>query len=174
MQPGTCSPACSGAAPPRCISARAMSAAALVSVASSYPEDVLVAIAAMRLGRPVKWIEDRREHLMAANHSREQRHHVRAAVDAEGRILALEDEFCLDQGAYVRTHGARVVEMTMAMLPGPYRIPAYRAIGYFRLTNKTPAATYRSPGRYEGTFVRERLVDAIANQLGLDPVTMRR
>jgi aerobic carbon-monoxide dehydrogenase large subunit len=139
-----------------------------------YPEDFLVCIAAMRLGRPVKWIEDRREHLMAANHSREQRHRVRAAVDAEGRILALEDEFYLDQGAYIRTHGARVVEMTMAMLPGPYRIPAYRAIGHFRLTNKTPAATYRSPGRYEGTFVREGLVDAIANQLGLDPVTMRR
>ena len=84
-----------------------------------YPEDFLVCLAAMRLGRPVKWIEDRREHLMAANHSREQRHHARAAVDAEGRILALEDEFYLDQGAYVRTHGARVPEMTIAMLPGP-------------------------------------------------------
>ena len=57
----------------------------------------------------------------------------------------------LDQGAYVRTHGARVPEMTIAMLPGPYRIPAYRAVGHFRLTNKTPAATYRAPGRYEGT-----------------------
>jgi CO/xanthine dehydrogenase Mo-binding subunit len=139
-----------------------------------YPEDFLVCLAAMRLGRPVKWIEDRREHLMAANHSRQQCHHVRAAVDAEGRILALDDEFWLDQGAYVRTHGARVPEMTIAMLPGPYRIPAYRAVGHFRLTNKTPAATYRSPGRYEGTFVRERLVDAIADRLGLDPLTVRR
>ncbi|HEV2301440.1 MAG TPA: xanthine dehydrogenase family protein molybdopterin-binding subunit [Stellaceae bacterium] len=139
-----------------------------------YPEDFLVCLAAMRLGRPVKWIEDRREHLMAANHSREQRHRVRAAVDAEGRILALDDEFWLDQGAYVRTHGARVAEMTAAMLPGPYRIPAYRSLGHFRLTNKTPAATYRSPGRFEGTFVRERLVDAVADRLGLDPVTVRR
>jgi CO/xanthine dehydrogenase Mo-binding subunit len=62
----------------------------------------------MRLGQPVKWIEDRHEHLMAANHSREQRHHACAAFDAEGRILALEDIFYLDQGAYVRTHGARL------------------------------------------------------------------
>ena len=111
---------------------------------------------------------------MAANHSREQRHHARAAFDAEGQILALEDIFYLDQGAYVRTHGARVAEMTMAMVPGPYRIPAYRSVCHFRLTNKTPAATYRAPGRFEGTFVRERLIDAIADRLGLDRVTARR
>ena len=64
-----------------------------------YPEDFLVCVAAMRLGRPVKWIEDRHEHLMAANHSREQRHHARAAFDADGQILALEDVFYLDHGA---------------------------------------------------------------------------
>ncbi|MGH7110785.1 MAG: xanthine dehydrogenase family protein molybdopterin-binding subunit [Stellaceae bacterium] len=139
-----------------------------------YPEDFLVCLAALRLGRPVKWIEDRREHLMAANHSREQHHRIRAAVDAEGRILALEDEFILDQGAYVRTHGARVADMTLAMVPGPYRVPAYRGVCRFRLTNKTPAATYRAPGRFEGTFARERLVDAIADRLGLDRVTVRR
>jgi carbon-monoxide dehydrogenase large subunit len=139
-----------------------------------YPEDFLVCLAAMRLERPVKWIEDRREHLMAANHSRQQRHLARVAVDAEGRVLALEDEFYLDQGAYVRTHGARVPEMTISMLPGPYRIPAYRCTGHFRLTNKTPAATYRAPGRYEGSFVRERLLDAAADRLGLDRITVRR
>ena len=139
-----------------------------------YPEDFLVCLAAMRLERPVKWIEDRRENLMAANHSRQQRHHARVAVDAEGCVLALADEFYLDQGAYVRTHGARVLEMTISMLPGPYRIPAYRACGHFRLTNKTPAATYRAPGRYEGSFVRERLMDAVAERLGLDPIEIRR
>jgi CO/xanthine dehydrogenase Mo-binding subunit len=139
-----------------------------------YPEDFLVCLAAMRLQRPVKWIEDRRENLMAANHSRQQRHLARIAVDAEGRVLALEDEFFLDQGAYVRTHGARVLEMTISMLPGPYRIPAYRACGHFRLTNKTPAATYRAPGRYEGSFVRERLMDAVADRLGLDRIEVRR
>jgi hypothetical protein len=64
--------------------------------------------------------------------------------------------------------------MTMAMVPGPYRIPAYRSVGHFRLTNKTPVATYRAPGRFEGTFVRERLLDAITDRLGLDRVAVRR
>ena len=139
-----------------------------------YPEDVLVALAALRLGRPVKWIEDRREHLMAANHSREQRHRVRAAVDREGRILTIDDEFFHDQGAYLRTHGTRVADLTAGMLPGPYRVPTYRVVGHVRLTNKTPAATYRAPGRYEGTFVRERLLDAIAERVGIDRIEVRR
>jgi carbon-monoxide dehydrogenase large subunit/6-hydroxypseudooxynicotine dehydrogenase subunit gamma len=139
-----------------------------------YPEDVLVCLAALRLGRPVKWIEDRREHLIAANHSRQQRHTVRAAVDADGRILAMDDEFFHDQGAYVRTHAATVPDLAAAMLPGPYRVPAYRAVGHVRLTNKTPGGTYRAPGRFESTFVRERLIDAIAARLGLDPIEVRR
>jgi len=139
-----------------------------------YPEDVLVALAALRLGRPAKWIEDRREHLMAANHSRQQDHHIRAAISKDGLILAIEDEFFHDQGAYLRTHGTRVADMTAGMLPGPYRVAGYRAVGHVRLTNKTPAATYRAPGRFEGTFVRERLLDAIAARLGLDPVILRR
>ncbi len=139
-----------------------------------YPEDVLVCAAALRLGRPVKWIEDRRENLMACNHSREQLHRVRAAVDADGRILAIDDVFFHDQGAYVRTHGARVADMTAGMLPGPYRVPAYRAAGHYRLTNKTPAATYRAPGRYEATFVCERVLDAIAARLDIDRIEVRR
>ena len=94
-----------------------------------YPEDVLVCLAALRLGRPVKWIEDRHEHFVATNHSRQQRHKIRAAVDADGRILGVEDDFFHDQGAYVRTHGARVVDLTAGMLPGPYRMPAYRGAG---------------------------------------------
>ena len=139
-----------------------------------YPEDVLVCVAALRLGRPVKWIEDRREHFVAANHSRQQRHVVRAAVAADGTILAIDDEFWHDQGAYVRTHGTRVAMMATGILPGPYRVPAYRSVCHFRLTNKTPAATYRAPGRYETTFVRERLIEAIAHTLKLDSITVRR
>ena len=81
-------------------------------------------------------------------------------VDAEGRILGIDDEFFHDQGAYVRTHAATVPDLTAAMLPGPYRVPAYRAVGHIRLTNKTPGGTYRAPGRFESTFVRERLLDA--------------
>jgi len=139
-----------------------------------YPEDVLICVGAMRLRRPVKWIEDRREHLVAANHSRQQLHRIRAAVDTEGGILAIDDLYFHDQGAYLRTHAARVVHMTGGILPGPYRVPAYRSTGHFRLTNKTPAATYRAPARFETTFVRERLVDAVAQRLGMDANDVRR
>ena len=139
-----------------------------------YPEDVLVCAAALRFERPIKWIEDRREHLIATNHSREQRHRIKAAVDKFGKILAIDDAFFHDQGAYVRTHGARVLEMVSGMLLGPYNVPAYRVAGHYRLTNKTPAATYRSPGRYEGTFVRERMMDAIATALSIDRIEVRR
>ena len=123
-----------------------------------YPEDVLVCLAARRLGRPVKWIEDRYEHLLAANHSRDQVHKVRAAVDPRGFILGLDDEFWADQGAYVRTHAATVADLAAAMLPGPYVIPAYRATGHIRLTNKTPAGTYRAPGTLR-EHVRARAPD---------------
>jgi carbon-monoxide dehydrogenase large subunit/6-hydroxypseudooxynicotine dehydrogenase subunit gamma len=139
-----------------------------------YPEDVLVCAAALRFKRPVKWIEDRREHLIAANHSRQQRHRVRAAIDAEGYVLAIDNTFFHDQGGYVRTHGATVPDLAAAMLPGPYRVPNYRVAGHIRLTNKTPCGTYRAPGRYESTFVRERLMDAVAAKLGISPVEVRR
>jgi len=139
-----------------------------------YPEDVLVCLGALRLGRPVKWIEDRREHLVAANQSRQQHYRVRAAVDANGRLLAIDGEFFHDQGAYVRTHAATVPDLAVAMLPGPYRMAAYRMVGRIRLTNKTPCGTYRAPGRFESSFVRERLMDAIAARLAIDPVDVRR
>jgi aerobic carbon-monoxide dehydrogenase large subunit len=139
-----------------------------------YPEDVLACLAALRLDRPVKWIEDRREHLIAANHSRQQSHCIRAAVDRAGHILAFDDAFFHDQGAYVRTHAATVPDLAATMLPGPYRVPAYRAAGRIRLTNKTPGGTYRAPGRFESTFARERVMDAIAARLGLDAVEVRR
>src|SRR5207245_10267701 len=117
---------------------------------------------------------DRREHLIATNHSRQQAHHVRAAIDAQGRILAIDDEFLHDQGAYLRTHAVTVPDLAAAMLPGPYRVPAYRAAGHVRLTNKTPCGTYRAPGRFESTFVRERLMDAIAARLSIDRIEIRR
>jgi carbon-monoxide dehydrogenase large subunit len=139
-----------------------------------YPEDVLVCAAALAFARPVKWIEDRREHLIATNHSRQQAHRVRAAIDGDGRILAIDDTFFNDQGAYLRTHAVTVPDLAAAMLPGPYRVPAYRAAGHVRLTNKTPCGTYRAPGRFESTFVRERLLDAIAARLGIDPIEARR
>jgi aerobic carbon-monoxide dehydrogenase large subunit len=139
-----------------------------------YPEDVLVCLGALRLMRPVKWIEDRREHLLATNHSRQQHYHVRAAVDEAGRLLTIDGEFFHDQGAYVRTHAVTVPDLAATMLLGPYRVAAYRMAGRVRLTNKTPCGTYRAPGRYESTFVRERLMDAIAAKLAVDPIEIRR
>ncbi len=139
-----------------------------------YPEDILVCAAALKFRKPIKWIEDRREHLIAANHSRDQHHNIRAAIDSSGRILAIDNEFSHDNGAYMRTHAATVPDLAAAMLPGPYVVPAYRAVGHIRLTNKTPCGTYRAPGRYESTFVRERLLDAIAAKTGVDKVEIRR
>ena len=139
-----------------------------------YPEDFIICAAALRFGRPVRWIEDRREHLLTANQSRQQTHRIRTAIDGSGRILAIDNEFFHDQGGYLRTHGVRVPDMTAGLMLGPYEVPAYRVAGHVRLTNKTPAATYRAPGRYEGTFVRERLLDAIAARVGIDPIEARR
>jgi carbon-monoxide dehydrogenase large subunit len=139
-----------------------------------YPEDVLVALLAMRTDRPVRWIEDRREHLQAANHSREQRHEIAVGLRRDGTILAIHDRFWNDMGAYVRTHGAVVPNNTAAYIPGPYRVPHYRADATCVVTNKTPAGTYRAPGRFEAAFVRERVIDLAARALDLDPAEIRR
>jgi aerobic carbon-monoxide dehydrogenase large subunit len=139
-----------------------------------YPEDFLIPWLARRLNRPVKWTEDRAEHLVAVNHSRQQHHRIAAAFDDAGRILALDDDVTHDNGAYFRTHGVAVPELTVAMLPGPYRVPAYRGRIRVVLTNKTPCGTYRAPGRFEGTAAREHLLDVAADQLGLDRIELRR
>ncbi len=138
-----------------------------------YPEDFLIPWLAIQLRRPVKWAEDRAEHLVAVNHSRQQYHRVAAAFDADGRILGLKDDITQDNGAYCRTHGVAVAELTAAMLPGPYRVPAYRGQVRVVLTNKTPCGTYRAPGRFEGTAAREHLLDVATTQLGIDPIELR-
>ena len=139
-----------------------------------YPEDYLIPFAAIRTGKPVQWVEDREENLRATNHSREQVHRAEIAIDPDGMFLGLRDSLINNTGAYVRTHGMTVPGLSVSMLPGPYRWPAYR--GEFRsvVTNKTPGGTYRSPGRFEINFVRERLIDMAAHRLGIDPVELRR
>ncbi|HEY8045187.1 MAG TPA: xanthine dehydrogenase family protein molybdopterin-binding subunit [Streptosporangiaceae bacterium] len=130
-----------------------------------YPEDFLIPWLARTLGRPVMWVEDRAEHLVAVNHSRQQAHRIAAAFDAGGRILGLRDDVLHDNGAYCRTHGIIVPELTVAMLPGPYRVPAYRGRIRVVLTSKTPCGTYRAPGRFEGSTAREQLLDVAAHKL---------
>jgi len=139
-----------------------------------YPEDFLVPWLARTLGRPVKWTEDRAEHLVGVNHSRQQAHRIAAAFDGDGRITALRDDVVHDNGAYCRTHGITVPELTVAMLPGPYRVPAYTGRIRVVLTNKTPCGTYRAPGRFEGTTAREQLLDVAAGRLGVDRLELRR
>ena len=139
-----------------------------------YPEDFLVPFAAMKLGRPVKWIEDRREHLMAANHSREVRCELEIAARRDGTLLGMRARIHGDMGAYIRTHGGLVPASTAAVLPGPYRIPAYEAHVRCVMTNKMGVGTYRAPGRYESCYFRERMLDMVAADLDMDPIELRR
>ena len=139
-----------------------------------YPEDLAIPFLAKHLKQPVCWIEDRSENLKATNHSREQRHYLKVAVKRDGTILGVEDKLYFNMGAYTRTHGAVPAISGSAMLRGPYKIANYRADVFCILTNKTPAGTYRSPGRYEAAFVRERMIDMVVHRLGLDPADVRR
>ena len=138
-----------------------------------YPEDFLIPFAAMTLGRPVKWIENRRESLLATNHSREVACELEIAARRDGTILALRAQLDADMGAYVRTNGGVVPAKAAQFLPGPYRIPDFRCAVRAVLTNKTPVGTYRGPGRFEANFFRERLIDLMAADLGLDPAEVR-
>jgi carbon-monoxide dehydrogenase large subunit len=139
-----------------------------------YPEDVLVPWAALRLGRPVKWIEDRAEHLVATNHAREQVHEVAVAAASDGRLLAFTSTAWIDQGAYVRTQGILPSFVAVHHLPGPYVWDAFAVTAHAVLTNRTPVGTYRGPGMTEASFVRERALDLVAGELGIDPIELRR
>jgi aerobic carbon-monoxide dehydrogenase large subunit len=139
-----------------------------------YPEDFLVPFAARKLGRPVKWIEDRREHLMAANHSREIDCELEIACRRDGTIVGLRGRLYGDMGAYIRTNGGVVPAKAAQFLPGPYRVPNVEFEVVACVTSKTPTGTYRGPGRFEANFFRERLMDMAARDLGIDPVAFRR
>jgi carbon-monoxide dehydrogenase large subunit len=138
-----------------------------------YPEDLLIPFLARRLGRPVRWIEDRREHLLCSCHSRDQIHDVEVGFDNEGRILALRDSFLVDCGAW-NPIGAGVVYNTAVHITGPYKIEALAFDARIAATNKTPNAPYRGAGRPEAAFAMERTIDLVAGELGLEPAELRR
>jgi carbon-monoxide dehydrogenase large subunit len=138
-----------------------------------YPEDFLIPFAARRVERPVMWIETRREHLVSANHSREIECELEIAARRDGAILGLRARLVADMGAYARTNGGVVPAKAAQFLPGPYRIADVSCEVEAVITNKTPVATYRGPGRFEANFFRERLLDLMAGDLGLDPVAVR-
>ena len=125
-------------------------------------------------GRPVRWIEDRRENLFATNHAREAACEFEIAYNADGTIVALRGHADVDIGAYIRTVGATPGRNIIQILSGPYRIPHIDLSVSLHLTNKTPVGTYRGPGRYEADFCRERLFDMIAAELHIDRVELRR
>jgi carbon-monoxide dehydrogenase large subunit len=139
-----------------------------------YPEDFLIPFAARHLKRPIKWIEDRREHLLAANHSREIDCDLEIACRRDGTILALRGMIYGDMGAYIRTNGGVVPAKAAQFLHGPYRIPNIKVEVAAFMTTKTPVGTYRAPGRFEANFFRERLLDMVARDLAMDPVVLRR
>ena len=139
-----------------------------------YPEDFLVPFAAQHVGRPVRWLEDRREHLTAMNHARQADCEVEIACRRDGTILGVRGEVFIDLGAYVRTNGLIAPRTLAQCFTGPYRVPNVRITSKALLTNKTPSGTYRAPGRYEGSFFCERLIELAARDLGIDSAEMRR
>jgi carbon-monoxide dehydrogenase large subunit len=139
-----------------------------------YPEDILIPLAAMKVGRPVKWVETRRENLMATNHAREGTWQCEMGFDASGTIVGMRAVIHADIGAYVRTAALVPAEFGASLLPGPYRVPHYACDLWSVVTNKTPAGTLRSPGRPECNFARESLLDRGATRLGIDAAEIRR
>jgi CO/xanthine dehydrogenase Mo-binding subunit len=139
-----------------------------------YPEDFLIPWAAQVVGRPVKWIEDRREHLLTINHARGMRITVGLALDAGGRFLGLRSRAIVDMGAYARPIGARVPLLAIEEMPGPYRWGTHSLIAEGQATTKTPVGTVRGPVALECTFARERVIDIAAARLGLDAAEIRR
>ena len=140
---------------------------------TTYPEEILVPFAARQLGRPVKWIEDRLEHMVATNHEREQIHTATIAVRRDGTILGVQDSFLYDTGAYI-PYGLNVPNVTAVTIPGPYRVPNYTVEYRPVYTNRTVVSPYRGSGRPHAVFVMERLLERVARELGLDRVEVRR
>ena len=143
-----------------------------VKINHPWPEELLVPLAARALGRPVKYVEDRREHFVSSAHERGQVHHVEAAFDDEGRLLGLDVRFWHDHGAYT-PYGLIVPIITSTQLLGPYKPGAYRVVFDSLYTNTVMVTPYRGAGRPQGCFVMERTMDAIAARLGRDRAAVR-
>lgn len=144
--------------------------------AQLYPEEVACCLAARELGRPVKWVEDRREHFFASHHSREHRHRVTGYFDDDGILSALEADIAVDMGAYSVFPWTSTMDCGMAMgiLPGPYRVTEYSVTGTAYCTNKAPYGAYRGVARPAACFSIERLMDRIAKHRGVDRAEIRR
>jgi carbon-monoxide dehydrogenase large subunit len=143
-----------------------------VKIVHPWPEEVLVPMAAIRLGRAVKWVEDRREHFISSAHERGQLHEVEVGYDDDGRVEGLSVRFWHDNGAYT-PYGLIVPIITATQLLGPYKPGAYRVEFASLYTNTVIVTPYRGAGRPQGCFVMERVMDAIARDLGIDRAEVR-
>ncbi len=141
--------------------------------ATLYPEEVVAAWLAHRTCRPVRWLEDRREHFVASVHDRLQIHEVEAAVDRTGRLVGIKHRVLVDLGAYT-PFGLQVGSNVQLHIPGPYAVPNVRSEMVGTFTNRTPTGPWRGAGRPQGNFIMERVMDRIAADLGIDPAEVRR
>jgi aerobic carbon-monoxide dehydrogenase large subunit len=140
-----------------------------------YPEEIVLAALALKLGYPVRWIEDRGEHLLTSAHTRDHHYKVTAYADRHGKVLGIDAEITVDAGAYGMWPQGPYSETNMAArcLPGPYAIANYRARTYTVATNKAPFGPYRGVGRTGACFAIERTIDEVARAVGRDPVDVR-
>jgi carbon-monoxide dehydrogenase large subunit len=138
-----------------------------------YPEEILVCLLARRLGRPVKWIEDRREHFLATTHGREQVHEIEVGYDDDGIVAGVRDEVLTDTGAYLARLTLVEPFIGVAMLRGPYRIPNFEARTAVAMTNKTPMNPFRGVGHIQAAQAMDGMMDMIARERGLDPAEVR-
>ena len=140
------------------------------------PEEVSVAWAARKLGRPIRWVEDRREHLTAGANTRQHHYKLKAYADARGRLLGVDAEIAVDVGAYSVWPFTACIEAAQAggNLPGPYVLPAYRCKTLSVATNKPAFTPYRGVARPGVCFAMELTIDAIARAVGRDPIDVRR
>ncbi len=138
-----------------------------------YPEDVVVSVTAVMLGRPVKWIEDRREHFIATTQERDQFWEMEVAADADGRLLGLRGTMVHEHGAYT-ARGINLPQNSAESVPGTYVLPSYRMNTRVALTNKVPVTPVRGAGHPQAVFVMERLLDRIAGAVGIDRAEVRR
>jgi carbon-monoxide dehydrogenase large subunit len=144
-----------------------------VKIMLLYAEEVLIPFAARMLGRPVKWIEDRREHFIGSNHERLMIHRVEVAAKKDGQILGLKDTFYYDTGAYC-PYGPINAECCQGILPGPYKIGAVHTEYIAVYTNTPMVSPYRGAGQPHGAFVMETVINHVARELNLDPAEVRR
>ncbi|MSQ10602.1 MAG: xanthine dehydrogenase family protein molybdopterin-binding subunit, partial [Dehalococcoidia bacterium] len=139
-----------------------------------YPDEVLTAYAARKLGKPVKYVEDRTANFLQTTHGRDQIDYIEGAVKNDGTLLGLRVKAIGDLGAYLGINAGGIHNLTGLMMPGSYKVQNYSVEVISVFTNKTPTDAYRGAGRPEGIYNMERLMDAIAFDLGLDPTEVRK